>query len=168
MPGTRAEAVDELLERYLELLDEYTRLRGRLSELQSRVFQHIARANFTAERGLRYGQDLYDERMRCLRRLSLSEVSSGAESHPAFRVVSANETGPAPDAAGDRAAEMQTQATPPTAAVASDEEEGSAEEARRTGPEAEERRNAAERKPKPAQQQPKDPLTPRPCASSRR
>ena len=63
--------IDALLEQYLQLLNEYTELRGQLSQLQSDVFHNIARANFAAERGLRYGQDHYDERMQALRALVL-------------------------------------------------------------------------------------------------
>ena len=65
------EHIDSLLERYLALLDEYTQLRDRLSRLQSGVYQGIARANFSAERGLRYGQDQYDDRMQASRRLDI-------------------------------------------------------------------------------------------------
>ena len=64
--------VDALLERYLSLLDEYTRLRTRLSALQSDVFHGIARANFAGERGLRYGRDQYDERMQASRLLRIA------------------------------------------------------------------------------------------------
>jgi hypothetical protein len=83
--GTRAndidaltEHIDGLLERYLGLLDEYAKLRLSLSDLQSRVYQNIARANFSAERGVRYGQDLYDQRMQSLRRLKITEGDNNA------------------------------------------------------------------------------------------
>ncbi|PTB61674.1 hypothetical protein BBK36DRAFT_44263, partial [Trichoderma citrinoviride] len=69
--------IDSLLERYLSLLDEYTRLRQDLSRLQSGVYQNIARANFTGERGMRYGQDHYDERMRAIRVLRIDEAAGG-------------------------------------------------------------------------------------------
>ncbi|KAF4441232.1 Vacuolar ATPase assembly protein VMA22 [Fusarium austroafricanum] len=65
--------IDELLERYLGLLDEYTQLRQTLSQLQSDVFHNIARANFAGERGMRYGQDHYDERMQATRLLSIKQ-----------------------------------------------------------------------------------------------
>ncbi|KAM0303597.1 hypothetical protein ACHAPM_003166 [Fusarium culmorum] len=65
--------IDELLERYLGLLDEYTQLRQTLSQLQSGVYQNIARANFSGERGMRYGQDHYDERMQAIRLLSIGQ-----------------------------------------------------------------------------------------------
>jgi hypothetical protein len=66
--------IDALLERYLVLLDEYTTLRARLSQLQTGMFQHLARANFSAERGMRYGPDFYDERMQALRQVSISST----------------------------------------------------------------------------------------------
>ncbi|CEI68700.1 hypothetical protein FVEN_g7961 [Fusarium venenatum] len=65
--------IDKLLERYLGLLDEYTQLRQSLSQLQSGVYQNIARANFSGERGMRYGRDHYDERMQAIRLLSIGQ-----------------------------------------------------------------------------------------------
>lgn len=80
-----SEEIDQLLEHYLELLDQYTALRSQLSSVQSsvsqstssfgtshieysgKVHQHIARANFLAERGIRYGPDFYDARMQATR-----------------------------------------------------------------------------------------------------
>ncbi|KAL6800633.1 hypothetical protein GGI42DRAFT_326565 [Trichoderma sp. SZMC 28013] len=77
--------IDSLLERYLNLIDEYSRLREELSKLQAGVFQNIARANFTGERGMRYGQDHYDERMRALRVL---DVTPGEDDVPVFTIKS--------------------------------------------------------------------------------
>lgn len=74
--------IDTLLERYLALLNEYTTLRERLSHLQSGVFHGIARANFTAERGLRYGRDQYDDRMQASRVLSIEREGEGNEESP--------------------------------------------------------------------------------------
>lgn len=71
------DTIDDLLERYLGLLDEYTTLRARLSQLQTGMFQHLARANFSAERGMRYGPDFYDERMQALRQVSISNTGGG-------------------------------------------------------------------------------------------
>ncbi|CAG9996590.1 unnamed protein product [Clonostachys byssicola] len=92
--------IDSLLESYLEFLDEYTRLRAQLSKLQAGVYQNIARANFSAERGLRYGQDQYDERMQASRLLRISVGDdSEDDSAPNFHVEklngSAAETPPA-------------------------------------------------------------------------
>ncbi|KAL1880661.1 hypothetical protein Daus18300_001273 [Diaporthe australafricana] len=76
------DTIDALLERYLILLDEYTTLRTKLSQLQTGMFQQLARANFSAERGMRYGPDFYDERMQALRQVSISTE----ESLPIFKV----------------------------------------------------------------------------------
>lgn len=78
------EHIDSLLHRYLLLLDQYTTLRARLSALQSSLFRDIARANFSAERGLRYGQDQYDDRMQALRVLSVEDGER--EEVPVFEV----------------------------------------------------------------------------------
>ena len=77
------DTVDELLERYLALLDEYTTARDALSKLQAGIFHDLARANFTAERGFRYGQDSYDDRMQATRRV---DVSSSGAGPPSFAV----------------------------------------------------------------------------------
>ncbi|KAK3956816.1 hypothetical protein QBC32DRAFT_329667 [Pseudoneurospora amorphoporcata] len=61
--------IDALLTRYLFLLNEYTTLRSSLSSLQSGMYQNLARANFAAERGMRYGKEYFDERMVAGRRL---------------------------------------------------------------------------------------------------
>ncbi|KAK4123611.1 hypothetical protein N657DRAFT_539871, partial [Parathielavia appendiculata] len=61
--------INRLLQHYLALLNEYTDLRSTLNTVQTRLFQSLARANFAAERGVRYyGQDYYDERMQASRR----------------------------------------------------------------------------------------------------
>lgn len=39
------------------------------------LHQHIARANFTADRGVRYGQDHYDDRMQATRVLEVKSES---------------------------------------------------------------------------------------------
>ncbi|KAI0011758.1 hypothetical protein F4779DRAFT_571171 [Xylariaceae sp. FL0662B] len=67
-----ADQIDRLLERYLHLLHEYTSLREQLSSLQTGMYQNIARANFAAERGMRFGRDHYDERMQASRRVAIS------------------------------------------------------------------------------------------------
>lgn len=83
--------IDALLERYLGLLDEYTQLRKSLSQLQSNVYQNIARANFAGERGMRYGQDQYDERMQAIRLLDIKVDDNGI---PAFSVIDTPAEGP--------------------------------------------------------------------------
>ncbi|KUI60741.1 hypothetical protein VP1G_07948 [Cytospora mali] len=84
---TDTDTIDALLERYLSLLDEYTNLRTKLGQLQTGMFQHLARANFSAERGMRYGPDFYDERMQATRRVIPSLESDVA----VFRVVTCDE-----------------------------------------------------------------------------
>lgn len=88
--------IDTLLERYLALLDEYTTLRSSLNGLQTGIYQNIARANFSAERGIRYGQDHYDDRMQATRRVQVKrgedDGGNGADSvcfsgHYALNVV---------------------------------------------------------------------------------
>ncbi|KAI0128360.1 hypothetical protein BJ170DRAFT_324695 [Xylariales sp. AK1849] len=75
---------DTLLERYLHLLHEYTTLRAELSDLQIEMYQNIARANFSGERGMRYGQDYYDDRMRASRKMHVTMDTTGTTS---FHVV---------------------------------------------------------------------------------
>lgn len=77
LTSTPTDDIDALLERYLHLLDEHTQLRTALTDLQSRMYQNIARANFSAERGVRYGQDLYDQRMQSSRRLVIAGGDEG-------------------------------------------------------------------------------------------
>ncbi|GKT43941.1 uncharacterized protein ColSpa_04122 [Colletotrichum spaethianum] len=89
--------IDSLLERYLVLLDEYTVLRERLGKAQVGMYQNIARANFSAERGVRYGPDYYDERMRASRVLDISANPRGV---PRFEVVQPADAVTVPKAAG--------------------------------------------------------------------
>ncbi|KAH7349458.1 hypothetical protein B0T11DRAFT_131291 [Plectosphaerella cucumerina] len=86
--------IDLLLERYLGLLDEYTTLRESLSKTQASMYHDIARANFSAERGIRYGPDYYDERMQASRVLTITATDADAEAAPAFASIKA----PEPDA----------------------------------------------------------------------
>ncbi|KAK9418695.1 hypothetical protein SUNI508_07715 [Seiridium unicorne] len=81
--------IDALLERYLQLLHEYTTLRTELSNLQTGIYQNIARANFSAERGMRYGPDFYDERMQATRRINVA-TSNG--DNLSLKVASTEET----------------------------------------------------------------------------
>lgn len=69
--------IDALLERYLHLLHDYTTLRKELSTLQTGMYQNIARANFSAERGMRYGADFYDDRMQASRGLQPLGMEDG-------------------------------------------------------------------------------------------
>ncbi|KAF4310405.1 hypothetical protein GTA08_BOTSDO02220 [Botryosphaeria dothidea] len=66
-------ALDELLKRYLLLLDQYIQARQQLSSDLSSSYISLAQANFNASNRLRYGQDFYDERMQALRRVTVEE-----------------------------------------------------------------------------------------------
>ncbi|KAJ4018925.1 hypothetical protein NW766_002625 [Fusarium irregulare] len=83
--------IDQLLERYLSLLNEYTQLRQRLSQIQSVVYQNIARANFSGERGMRYGQDHYDERMQATRLLSINQDDSPGPDFSIYNFIDQDE-----------------------------------------------------------------------------
>ncbi|RKF75589.1 hypothetical protein GcM1_233098 [Golovinomyces cichoracearum] len=65
--------IEILLEEYLRLVDEYDRVRQSFCTLHTSARQHLARANFTAARGIRYGKDLYDSRMQALRSCRITE-----------------------------------------------------------------------------------------------
>ncbi|KAI1484098.1 hypothetical protein F4774DRAFT_9619 [Daldinia eschscholtzii] len=96
--------IDLLLERYLHLLHEYTTLREQLSTLQTGMYQNIARANFAAERGMRFGQDFYDERMQASRKLAITPTGGNDDDNnqehiipvpvPVFAITAAGSTEP--------------------------------------------------------------------------
>lgn len=48
------------------------------------VYHSLARANFSAERGIRYGQDFYDERMQAIKLLNTESSDDGL---PSFTLV---------------------------------------------------------------------------------
>lgn len=98
--------VDKLLERYLLLFDEYTTLRSMLESVQGAMYQNIARANFSGERGVRYGQDFYDDRMQASRRV---EVTLGAEAGgvPEFSTVVKNLDAEGGEIVGEELGEVQ-------------------------------------------------------------
>jgi coiled-coil domain-containing protein 115 len=80
--------IDSLLERYLELLDQYTKLTKMLNDHQKGMYQSLARANFSAERGMRYGPDFFDERSEASRVVA---VRTSDEDVPSYALVSAAE-----------------------------------------------------------------------------
>ncbi len=84
MDSDSASSVDALPERYLSILDEYMALRASLGALQSATYHGLARANFSAERGMRYGPDHYDDRMQALRRLRISQAGEASDPGPAI------------------------------------------------------------------------------------
>ncbi|KAH8801483.1 hypothetical protein F5884DRAFT_515347 [Xylogone sp. PMI_703] len=77
-----SEKIDSLLEHYLQLLDTYTTLKSELGRTQSSIYQHIARANFSADRGHRYGQDSYDERMQASRLCNITSQHNNEDAPP--------------------------------------------------------------------------------------
>ncbi|KAK8872804.1 hypothetical protein PGQ11_003318 [Apiospora arundinis] len=114
--------IDHLLEQYLHLLHEYTSLRAELNKLQTGIYQNLARANFAAERGLRYGQDQYDDRMQASRRVVVAPLPSLSVC-PTFEVVNV-------DADTVTAAATETTAAPvsESEAVTSDAQDTGKEE----------------------------------------
>ncbi|OJD37365.1 uncharacterized protein BKCO1_700050 [Diplodia corticola] len=68
--------LDELLKRYLLLLDQYSQARQQLSSELSSGYLSLAQANFNPSSRIRYGQDFYDERMQALRQVTTEETDS--------------------------------------------------------------------------------------------
>jgi len=71
--------IDALLEQYLTLLDSYSKLRASLASSHVSMYQAIARANFSAERGTRFDQGCYDQRMQASRRLCIQQCGGQDE-----------------------------------------------------------------------------------------
>jgi hypothetical protein len=85
---TLADDLDTHLSTYLSLLHSYTALRVQLSTATSSLNQHLARANFSSDRGWRYGQDDYDERMQASVIIQSTVSESSA---PRFEIVKKKE-----------------------------------------------------------------------------
>lgn len=122
------DTIDALLERYLGLVDQYTKLRAELTGLQAGVYQDLARANFSAERGIRYGQDFYDDRMQSLRRLSIIQDGGDEDngSYPRFEVVPRISK----DASeGEHEGDDKSDVEPESKVVKDDDEEGEKKDA---------------------------------------
>lgn len=85
-------SLDDLLERYLHLLDQYGTLQQSLARLLSRVtsnelsfdcthseyaqgYLSLAQANFSNPNRARYGRDHYDDRMKALIRVYDARIS---------------------------------------------------------------------------------------------
>lgn len=99
MPSEADQTIDELLERYLGLVDEYTTLRAALATAQQHMFHALARAHFTADRGARYGPDQYDERMQASRRVVISAAAAALP--PTFCVAAPTASAPTTEEALD-------------------------------------------------------------------
>ncbi|KAI9670738.1 MAG: hypothetical protein M1817_003848 [Caeruleum heppii] len=76
--------LDQLLEQYLLVLDQYTSRRELLNRTLSSGHINLALANITSARHLRYGPADYDERMKADRNLDI--VSDGS-STVSFRLI---------------------------------------------------------------------------------
>jgi len=78
--------LDDLIQRYLHLTDQYYTLRSQLNTLQSSFYQNLSRANFAPDRGIaNYGADRYDERMQASRLCRITgeeDESTGTTSLP--------------------------------------------------------------------------------------
>ncbi|EEP75643.1 predicted protein [Uncinocarpus reesii 1704] len=70
------QAIDDLLERYLYLLDEHQRLHQELGNHLSAGFISLARANHSCPPGRRYGEDYYDDRMKAVKKVIARSLSS--------------------------------------------------------------------------------------------
>ncbi|MCJ1370254.1 hypothetical protein MMC20_001466 [Loxospora ochrophaea] len=58
------DSIDNLLERYLCLLDQYQAISHSLQSQLASGYLQLAQANFTSPNRIRYGQDFYDDRMQ--------------------------------------------------------------------------------------------------------
>ncbi|KAG9246999.1 hypothetical protein BJ878DRAFT_415808 [Calycina marina] len=95
-PEKISEDIDNLLLRYLALIDQYTTLRTELSTSQASFYQSLSRANFTADRGIStYGADRYALNMQATRLLTISDSTSPAGNVDLEAEVTKAETGSA-------------------------------------------------------------------------
>jgi len=76
--GTLQWCLDDLLERYLNLLDQYQKLQQDLMKNMSNGYLSLAQANFSNANRIRYSQDYYDDRMQATARFSVNNA------HPLF------------------------------------------------------------------------------------
>ncbi|KAG2421449.1 hypothetical protein HFD88_005424 [Aspergillus terreus] len=65
------QTLDDLLERYLNLLDQHQRLQSQMASCLSSGFMSLAQANYACPPGRRYGEDYYDDRMKATRRMTI-------------------------------------------------------------------------------------------------
>ncbi|KAI9842983.1 MAG: hypothetical protein M1837_006720 [Sclerophora amabilis] len=81
-----SQSLDQLLEHYLSLLDQYQTLQRQMASALSSGYFSIAQANFVAPSRIRYGQDFYDGRMQANRTLSIEPRSSSDEQSPRLSI----------------------------------------------------------------------------------
>ncbi|KAI5297465.1 hypothetical protein KEM56_004799 [Ascosphaera pollenicola] len=67
----RIAAIDALLVRYLDLLNQYQKEQADVNRYLSSGFFSLARANLHTTSGHRYGQNYYDQRMKATKKLSI-------------------------------------------------------------------------------------------------
>ncbi|KIW04085.1 uncharacterized protein PV09_04902 [Verruconis gallopava] len=72
------QSLDDLFERYLDVLDRYQKARQDLSRHFAAGYLSLAQANFL-NKGRRYGQDYYDERMQAQRVVRVSTSGGGGD-----------------------------------------------------------------------------------------
>ncbi|KAL5358170.1 hypothetical protein BJX96DRAFT_36896 [Aspergillus floccosus] len=65
------QTLDDLLERYLHLLDQHQKLQSQMASCLSSGFISLAQANYACPPGRRYGEDYYDDRMKATRRMTI-------------------------------------------------------------------------------------------------
>ena len=96
--GTSREAeqlmqkLDDLLEQYLNILDEYQKAREQLSTHLSSGYMALAQANFANKTGRRYGQDYYDERMQAQRIVEISQPSESSVESVLFKCMKTSDS----------------------------------------------------------------------------
>ncbi|KAF2146232.1 uncharacterized protein K452DRAFT_294815 [Aplosporella prunicola CBS 121167] len=115
---TLLDSLDALLGQYLVLLDQYTTAREQLSTALASGFISLAQANFNSPNRVRYGQDLYDERMQALRAVSIDET--GPALTRAIGLVKT--TGEPPSPSSDPADEAPPNPNDPAEITASDKD----------------------------------------------
>ncbi|MCJ1248643.1 hypothetical protein MMC30_005861 [Trapelia coarctata] len=73
-PEILLRSLDDLLERYLNLLDAYQRAQQELTQHLSSGYISLAKANFSSPNRTRYGQDFYDGRMQATAKINIDET----------------------------------------------------------------------------------------------
>ncbi|KAI9716123.1 MAG: hypothetical protein M1812_005551 [Candelaria pacifica] len=86
-------ALDNALERYLNLLHQYQGLQQELASILANGNLSLARANFSSPTRIRYGSDFYDERMQATRKIVVkkSPISASVLEQKHHPLVSAIE-----------------------------------------------------------------------------
>ncbi|GAM43796.1 hypothetical protein TCE0_060f18900 [Talaromyces pinophilus] len=75
----KVQLLDNLLERYLHLLDTHQKLQDSLGKQLSSGFFQLTHANYVSP-GRRFGEDFYDERMKATRRLNITSLPDDEQS----------------------------------------------------------------------------------------